>query len=73
MVFIVQRRQTLKILYNASQVALSITLGTLVFLAISGGNAKALEGVGFVEAGLRLAVPTIVMVVVTWMTNAVLM
>lgn len=72
-VFALQRRQTLKIWYNAAQVSLSISLGTLVFLALSDPLARQLQGAGFVDAGVRLAIPTTLLVVVTWAANAVLM
>ncbi|HEV8363139.1 MAG TPA: HD domain-containing phosphohydrolase, partial [Gemmatimonadaceae bacterium] len=72
-VFALQRRQTLKIFYNAAQVSLSISLGTLVFLALTDPSIRQLQGAGFVDAGLRIAIPTTVLVVVTWAANAVLM
>ncbi len=72
-VFALQRRQVLKIWYNAAQVSLSISLGTLVFLALSDPSARVLQSAGFADAGLRLAIPTVLLVVVTWAANAVLM
>ncbi|MEW5916570.1 MAG: HD-GYP domain-containing protein [Gemmatimonadota bacterium] len=69
-VFVIQRRQPLKIVYNAVQVSLSIALGALAFLLLSQPDSRMLQGAGFVDAGIRLAVPTIVMVLVTWVTNA---
>lgn len=72
-VFVWQRRQVLKIWYNAAQVSLSISLGTLVLLALSDPSARALQSAGFVDAGLSLAIPTTLAVVVTWAANAVLM
>jgi putative nucleotidyltransferase with HDIG domain len=73
LVFAVQKRQAIKILYNAAQVSLSITLGTILFLALSESDARLLQAAGFVTAGLRLAVPVTAMVLVTWVSNAVLM
>lgn len=72
-VFAVQRRQTLKILYNAAQVSLSISLGTMVFLALSDAGSRELQSAGFVQTGLHLAVPTMCLVLVTWVVNALLM
>ncbi len=71
-VFAFQRRQTVKLLYNAAQACLSLSLGTLIFLAVSSSTTRALLGVGFVDAGLHIALPALLLVVVTWAMNSVL-
>lgn len=70
--FALQRRDTLKILYNAAQACLSLSLGALVFLALSDSASRTLKGVGFVDAGLSIAIPTTLLVLVTWAVNSFL-
>ncbi len=70
--FAVQRRDGIKILYNAAQACLSLSLGALVFLAVSGAETRALANVSFVTAGLNVAIPATLLVLVTWAVNSVL-
>lgn len=72
-VFVLQKRQALKVLYNAAQVSLSISLGTLVLLALSDPVGRELHSAGFVDAGLRAVLPTLSLVIVTCAANAALM
>jgi putative nucleotidyltransferase with HDIG domain len=72
-VFAIQRRQGFKIAYNAVQIALSISLGTLMLLAISDPASRQLVREPFGASGLRLAPATLALVVVTVVVNATLM
>lgn len=72
-VFVVQRRQALKILYNAAQVSLSISVGTIVFLTLSNAASRELQSAGFFQTGARLALPMFGLVLATWALNAILM
>jgi putative nucleotidyltransferase with HDIG domain len=71
-VFVFQRRQLFKVLYNACQASLSFALGTIVFLAVTEPVSRTLHSASFVNAGLRLAAPTAILVLVTWVVNALL-
>ena len=70
--FAYQGRHSFKLLYNAAQACLSLSLGTLVFLAASDSVSRQLAGVGFVAAGVQIALPTLLLVAVTWAMNSVL-
>jgi putative nucleotidyltransferase with HDIG domain len=70
--FAVQRRDAIKILYNAAQACLSLSLGALVYLGLSSPETRVLANVGFVTAGLSVAIPTTLLVLVTWAVNSVL-
>jgi hypothetical protein len=71
-VFAFQRRQRLKVMYNAAQASLSLSLGALVFVAVGGAPTVELGSRSFVEAGQALAVPTVLLVLVIWSVNSVL-
>jgi putative nucleotidyltransferase with HDIG domain len=70
--FALQRRQLLKILYNAAQASLSFALGTLLFLWVTNSGDRQLADAGFVAAGLRVVLPAIGLVVVVLAVNALL-
>jgi putative nucleotidyltransferase with HDIG domain len=70
--FALQRRQLFKIFYNAAQASLSFALGTLLFLWLTSSAGRQLDGAGFVEAGLRVVLPAIGLVVVVLAVNALL-
>ncbi|MGQ0643180.1 MAG: HD-GYP domain-containing protein [Gemmatimonadaceae bacterium] len=70
--FAIQRRDTIKILYNAAQACLSLSLGALTFLALSNTTTRELQGVSFTDAGTLVAIPTLLLVIVTWAVNSIL-
>lgn len=71
-VFAYQGRHRFKLLYNAAQACLSLSLGTLLFLAVSNVASRQLVGTGFVAAGWQIGGPTILLVGITWSLNSLL-